>query len=237
MVKAYTIPQESHLSIPNIFIRAAGEEIAQNASLAIPKFPSKPKYAVGDEVSSRLKVFAPKAVMNAQGGVDVVIAKTANGEGGASLVSETSIKTGTFCATISLPSDNYGGVAMTFYGLSRNSPSNNLGQDDEQDFEFKGNTGRMQTNIFKNGKQQPVEHKFAPKGTYKMCLVNTGKEVKYFVNDKELTQSRKPVGLTKDIFAWFSIWLTNTGWPNCCGKAEATQWIQTIDNFSVYKAS
>lgn len=93
----------------------SGVEIPQHSYLVIPKYPQKPSYAVGQEISSRLKVYSPRAIINENGGVDLVLDNNGSGEGGSSLVSEASFKTGTVCATIRLPSPKYGGVAMTFY--------------------------------------------------------------------------------------------------------------------------
>ncbi|KAI9138429.1 hypothetical protein BKA69DRAFT_1091737 [Paraphysoderma sedebokerense] len=184
-------------------------EVAQNKKVTLPAFPNKPDFAIGEEVPVSFSVYAPKVVQGTDGSVDLVLKNTGKAEGGSSIVSDVTYNTGTACATVSLPREDYGGVAMTFYTLGRNSASWNKGND-EQDFEMMGSSGKYITNAFVDGASNDNYVEYPRTETkYEFCITYDGETAKYYENGVELTKSERKLTFDEPQYTWFSIWFVS----------------------------
>ncbi|KAI9136412.1 hypothetical protein BKA69DRAFT_1129107 [Paraphysoderma sedebokerense] len=130
---------------------------------------------------------------------------------------------------------------MTFYTLGRKTASGNSGKNDEQDFELMGSSGKFITNAFLDGQQSNyVEHP-RTETRYEFCISYDGTTTRYYQNGVELPDTAKKLAFDEPQYTWFSIWVPGNIWKNCCGALPSPsltpQWVQTIENFSLYVAS
>ncbi|KAJ3118032.1 hypothetical protein HDU96_004271 [Phlyctochytrium bullatum] len=153
------------------------------------------------------------------------------GSGGTAAVAPRGLNPGEMaCSQIFFPDYDYSGVAMTFYTIESDKISNQRGHQDEIDFEFFGSPYRLQINHFQKGKGGHEIMTQQGGKANKLCIVNTGREVRWYVYDNLV--SAVPVTLGKQ-WVWFTIWETK-GHP-CCGPAKANSWSMDVQEFSVFK--
>ncbi|KAJ3118031.1 hypothetical protein HDU96_004270 [Phlyctochytrium bullatum] len=131
------------------------------------------------------------------------------------------------CSQVYFPDIDYKGVAMTFYTLASDSVSSQQGYQDEIDFEYFGSPYYLQINYFEKGRGGHELITSNGGKNNRMCIVNTGSEVRWYVYDDLV--SAVPVSLGKQ-WVWFTVWEFG-------GPPTSPSFSMDVQAFSLFKIS